>query len=305
MPARSGGSIPAALRPMMSSRAAAATVGGLSVLGALAILAPAALAGPIAPEGGGSPNADGIRRLYWITFALGVIVFIGVQGFLLYCILKFRARRGAVAAQIHGNTRLEIGWTVGAALIVVMLSVITLVQLPDIRNPAESGPNGLVNSPSGAQYAQADMPSPPQGEALNIEVNGRQYVWRFEYPEQGGQAPVFSYETMYVPVDTTVTLDIRSEDVQHSWWIPKLGGKMDALPGYTNKTWFKISEPGTYVGQCAELCGRGHANMLARVVALPVPEYEAKIEELRGDIEEANERAQEQRERLEQDQAQQ
>ena len=73
----------------------------------------------------------------------------------------------------------------------------------------------------------------------------------------------------------TVTLDIRSNDVQHSWWIPELGGKMDALPGYTNKTWFKVTEPGVYKGQCAELCGRNHANMYARVIALPFDEWQA------------------------------
>jgi cytochrome c oxidase subunit 2 len=78
-----------------------------------------------------------------------------------------------------------------------------------------------------------------------------------------------------VPTGVTVILSIKSDDVAHSWWIPKLGGKMDAIPGYTNYTWFKISKPGTFRGQCAELCGRNHANMLARVIALPPQEYQA------------------------------
>ena len=73
---------------------------------------------------------------------------------------------------------------------------------------------------------------------------------------------------MYVPINTTVTLDITASDVVHSWWIPTLGGKADAVPGYTNHTWFRISEPGVYQGQCAELCGEGHADMIARVHAL-------------------------------------
>jgi cytochrome c oxidase subunit 2 len=80
---------------------------------------------------------------------------------------------------------------------------------------------------------------------------------------------------MYVPVGMTVTLDIRSNDVQHSWWIPALGGKADALPGYTNKTWFKVTKAGSWSGQCAELCGRNHANMYATVHALPFDRWKA------------------------------
>ena len=109
---------------------------------------------------------------------------------------------------------------------------------------------------------------------MNIQVNGKQYVWQFTYP---GDEKVFSYTRMYVPVGMTITLDIRSDDVQHSWWIPELGGKTDALPGYTNKTWFKVTKAGTYHGQCAELCGRNHANMYAEVVALPFDEWQAVV----------------------------
>jgi cytochrome c oxidase subunit 2 len=85
---------------------------------------------------------------------------------------------------------------------------------------------------------------------------------------------VFAYEEMVVPADTTVVLDITADDVAHSWWIPKLGGKMDAIPGYVNHSWFKARE-GVYGGQCAELCGRNHANMLGRVRAVPPDEYTA------------------------------
>jgi cytochrome c oxidase subunit 2 len=92
---------------------------------------------------------------------------------------------------------------------------------------------------------------------------------------------------MKVPVGATVTLDITADDVAHSWWIPALGGKMDALPGYTNHTWFKITKPGTYTGQCAELCGRNHANMLARVTALPYAQYKAWYDQQATDIQAA------------------
>ena len=90
-------------------------------------------------------------------------------------------------------------------------------------------------------------------------MNGQQYLWRYDYP--GGAT---SYYEMVVPTNTTVVLKITSSDVQHSWWIPKLGGKADAVPGHTNETWFKISKEGIYKGQCAELCGSGHADMRGR-----------------------------------------
>ena len=103
---------------------------------------------------------------------------------------------------------------------------------------------------------------------------------------------------MVVPVGMTVTLDITSDDVAHSWWIPALGGKMDAIPGYTNKTWFRADEAGTFRGQCAELCGRNHANMTARVRAVPFDEYQAWFDRTAEDISTAREEAAKQRDEL-------
>jgi cytochrome c oxidase subunit 2 len=267
----------------------------------IALLATAvpALAGPIFPEaGGGSQQAEDIRTLYAIIFILGLIVFIGVEGVLIWCLVKFRAKKGRVAAQIHGNTKLEIGWTVGAAVILVFLTVATFVMLPGIKNPTASDIDENGNPvASNAAFASTDQSKVPSGASMNIQVNGKQYVWQFTYP---GDEKVFSYTRMYVPVGMTVTLDIRSDDVQHSWWIPELGGKMDALPGYTNKTWFKVTEAGTYSGQCAELCGRNHANMLAEVVALPFDEWQAWYDREAQEIEDAEEYAAQERERLEQ-----
>ena len=175
---------------------------------------------------------------------IAVIVFVGVEGVLIYCMFRYRARKGRVAAQIHGNTRLEIGWTVGAAVILVFLTVATFVMLPGIKNPAASDID-INGNPvaSNAAFASTDQKTPPRGEAMNIAVDGMQYVWRYAYPSIDDKK-VYSFTDMYVPVGMTVTLDIRSNDVQHSWWIPELGGKMDALPGYTNKTWFKVTERG-------------------------------------------------------------
>ncbi len=280
MAARSTDRLPPALR-----RTTILLAFGLTLL-----LSANAFAGAFTPESGGSPNADDIKTLYELIGVIAIIVFVAVLGALLWAMVKFKAKKGAVAAQIHGNTRLEIGWTVGAAAILVFLVVFTFIKLPDIKNPAATGANGLQFA-SSAIYASTDQPSPPDGKALKIVVDGQQYVWRFQYP---GDKDVFSYEEMVVPADTTVVLDITADDVNHSWWIPKLGGKFDAIPGYTNHTWFK-ARPGVYKGQCAELCGRNHANMLAQVRVVSPEEYQAWYDEQAQRIEDA--RKQQQRDR--------
>jgi cytochrome c oxidase subunit II len=245
-----------------------------AALAASLLSAPAASAGLFFPESGGSPNAGDIKTLYILVFVIALVIWVGVEGVIIWSLIRYRARRGRVAAQIHGNTRLEIGWTVGAALILVLITAVTFVKLPAIIDPPASS-NGVDGSPvsSNALYASTDVPKPPEGTpTLNITVDGQQYVWRYQYP---GKENVLAYTDMYVPTGVTVILSVKSDDVAHSWWIPKLGGKMDAIPGYTNYTWFKISKPGTFKGQCAELCGRNHANMLGRVIALPPQEYQA------------------------------
>jgi cytochrome c oxidase subunit II len=274
-------------------------------LAGLAVLTPLALADAFSPESGGSSNADDIDTLYWITMALALVIFIGVEALLFYSLYKFKARKGAVAAQIRGNTRLEIGWTVGAALILVVLAVFTFALLGDIRNPPDSDEGAFQASNGGVLVAAGpNKPVTPSGRQLEIDVNGQQYLWRYTYPD-GDRNPlndVFSYEEMVVPVGTTVVLSIRAQDVAHSWWIPKLGGKFDAVPGYTNYTWFKIPaemEGEVFTGQCAELCGRNHANMTARVKAVSVADFEAYLAGKRREIDQANQAAQEQREQVE------
>jgi cytochrome c oxidase subunit II len=302
--------IPAALdtsrlRNLMTSRRLILTL--LAVVTGALLLAPVASADLFSPESGGSPNADDIDTLYKFVLAVAIIVFVGVEGVLIYSLVKFKARKGAVPAQIRGNTRLEIGWTVGAAVILVVLATLTFVKLDGIRNPPDSSADGL-------QLADTSRRLPPSGKSLNICVNGQQYIWRYTYAadcEDGKNlgAP-FSYEEMVVPVNTTVTLDIKAQDVAHSWWIPKLGGKMDAIPGYTNHTWFKVpgkfgNKPGgtVFFGQCAELCGRGHANMTARVRAVSVEEYQQWLEKHKADIKAAEEQGAAQRKKLENDAA--
>jgi cytochrome c oxidase subunit 2 len=262
---------------------------------ALLVAAPSALADAFTPESGGSSNANDIDTLYKITLYVAIVIFLIVEGTLIWSLVRHRRRRGGPeAAQIRGNTPLELGWTLAAALILVVLTVVTFLYLPDIENPPESGPNGLQASQT--RFASIDQPPPPGGRPyLRIAVNGQQYVWRYDYP---GKRTLFSYHTMVVPVDTTVVLEITASDVIHSWWIPELGGKADGVPGHVNKTWFKIpaDQAGNkFEGQCAELCGFGHADMRAAVKAVTPAEYEAWADQQASDIEESGKLLAEQR----------
>ncbi|HEX5618854.1 MAG TPA: cytochrome c oxidase subunit II [Solirubrobacteraceae bacterium] len=277
------------------------------IVGAL-MFSPAAFAGWFLPESDGSPNAEGIRTLYILIALIGLVIFIGVEGLLIYSMVKYRARKGRVAAQIHGNTQLEIGWTIGAAAILIFLTVFTFLLLPEIKNPARSDIDANGNQvAAGTLYASTDQPAPPGGNALRIRVVGQQYSWEFKYPDNGDKQ-VYAWDDMYVPIGQTVVLDIESVDVAHSWWIPPLGGKMDAIPGYVNKSWFKVpidrldnvDENGqiVYKGQCAELCGRNHANMLARVIALPYDDWKAWYDRKADELQQAKDEAAKEREQI-------
>jgi cytochrome c oxidase subunit 2 len=154
-----------------------------------------------------------------------------------------------------------------------VITVVTFVKLPSIINPP--------NSASGETFLSASVtePTPPNGKKLTICVQGRQFIWRYVYGNGclntafASKLP-YSYTEMYVPAQTTVVLDIQSNDVIHSWWVPSLGGKVDAVPGYTTYTWFKAPKAGAlYHGRCAQLCGRQHAYMIAQVKVLSPSAY--------------------------------
>ena len=262
----------------------------VAVAGAVALLlvfAPLASASFIAPEDGGSPNADRIHTLYVIVLIVGAVIFVLVEGLLIAAIIKFRRKRGGPEpALVHGNTPLEVGWTIGAALIVAALAAVTFAFLPSIKNPPDSNANGLQQF-AGLEFASLNQPKPPNGKALHINVVGQQYIWRFDYIQAKRlteNRPVYAYYSMVVPTTTTVIPQINSADVIHSWWIPRLGGKADAVPGHNNYTWFKISKPGFYHGQCAELCGNNHADMRAQVHAVTPDQFQAWLSRQRLEI---------------------
>jgi cytochrome c oxidase subunit 2 len=253
---------------------------------ALLVLAPGAFADALTPEsGGGSQNAESIDTLYKIALYVAIVIFLIVEGTLIWSLVRYRARRGGPEpAQIRGNTPLELGWTIAAALILVVVATVTFVYLGRIENPPPSDPGGLQSLRS--EQAALGQPPIPGGKGLTIHVNGQQYLWRYDYP---GDQLLFSYHEMVVPTGTTIALKITSSDVNHSWWIPKLGGKADAVPGHTNETWFKIKrgKEGAYGGQCAELCGFGHAIMRARVRAVTPAQFQAWEQRQRADIQAA------------------
>jgi len=238
---------------------------------------------------GASPNATSIATLYDIVFALAVVVSVAVLGFILYSVWKFRADKNPVALQIHGNARLEVGLTISAALVLVIIAAVTFIKLPSIVNPPDSDA-----SASAVLSASLTAPTPPNGEKLTVCVTGRQFIWRYTYGADCNKSAwqdklPYSYQEMVVPAGVTVDLLIQSSDVIHAWWIPALGGKVDAVPGFTTYTWFKALHANElYHGQCAQLCGRQHAFMTALVKVVTPKQYTAWIAQQTSAISQQN-----------------
>ena len=203
------------------------------VLGAVAAAASPAGAWLLHPV---TPVARDVRTLFYKAVAITSFFFIIAEGILLVAVLKFRAKPGVPAAKWHENTRLEIVWTTIPALAMVILS----------------GP---------AFTAMKYMETIPKSD-VQIEVVGHQWFWEYRYPKYG---VVFANEPLVVPAGQIVSANVTSIDVVHSWFVPDFGIKMDANPGRINHVWFQVDEPGTYQGQCAELCGVLHAQMFITV----------------------------------------
>lgn len=223
---------------------------------AATVLAGAAFAGNggFAPQTSASPGASSIRDSYFFVAVFAIIVLVGVEGALITLIVKYRRGKRARYAdglQLHGSTRLEILWTVVPVLILATIAGFIFYKLPDIANAPPA--------------AAAD-------ETL-IRVEGRQFYWMFHYPNGA-----ISVGTMIAPAGNVVHEDVFAPDtdVLHSWWVPKLGGKIDAVPGRTNHAWFQ-APAGQYPARCSDLCGIQHTVMLAMVKVVPRSEYEAFI----------------------------
>ena len=218
-----------------------------------------------------SQNAyDAHMLALWICLGIGVLVF-GAMG---YAMFAFRKSKGAVPAKFSHNTTAEVLWTVIPVVLLVIMAWPATTKLIAMYDTRES--------------------------AMTVKVTGFQWMWKYDYLgedvsitsrldresdriRQGGGRPDMAANPHYlldvdnelvVPVDTKIRFVITADDVIHSWWVPALGWKQDAVPGIVNEHWTQINEPGVYRGQCAELCGKDHGFMPIVVRALPVAEYE-------------------------------
>jgi cytochrome c oxidase subunit 2 len=195
-----------------------------------------------------------ILGLYSLVFWLATAVFVLVEAFLLYALFRYRRRPGdRLPRQIHGNNTLELAWTVAPFLMLI------LVAVPTLRI--------IVN-----------QSSPAPADAVRITVIGHQFWWEVQYPDLG----VTTANEIHVPVGRTAAFTLTSADVQHAFWVPKLGGKVDLYPNRQNTLTYTPTEMGNYFGQCSELCGTAHAYMKMRLISESQGDFDAWVAAQRG-----------------------
>ncbi|MBI2913297.1 MAG: cytochrome c oxidase subunit II [Chloroflexi bacterium] len=208
-----------------------------------------------APEG---EVADKQRDLFYLVLWPAVVILILVEGLLVIAVMRFRRRKDdePPPKQVHGNTRLELAWTIAPAILLLFIAVPTVAAIVDLGRA-------------------------PAADALRVDVTGRQWIWQFEYPEftDADGKPLSVFNELHIPVGKEIGAYLHSADVIHSFWVPRLAGKLDVIPGRENRMWFNAEEPGTYSGQCAEFCGLGHAGMRMTVVAQTEEEFNAWVQE--------------------------
>jgi cytochrome c oxidase subunit II len=246
-------------------RSGAVLLGGLSLL-FLAGCQKAAnvfhLSGPqttIVTEG---PVAKAQFDVFMVTVYVTTFIFIVVGAVLAYAQIRFRAKSAAdehaePPPQSHGNPLVEIG------LIVASVALLVIIAIPTLRNI----------------WYTHDVPEAERANAMEVTATGYQWWFKFEYNQEmmslpgGGEAPLVTGNELVVPAGVPVRVHLRTIDVIHSFWVPKLAGKVDMLPNRANFLWFKADKPGYYYGQCAEYCGESHAIMRFRVIALSPSDY--------------------------------
>jgi cytochrome c oxidase subunit 2 len=261
------------MRPTYALTGGATRAAGALALG-LGVAAPAHAEWALNMPQGVTPISRDVYSLhmliFWICVAIGIVVF----GAIFWSILRHRKSRGAVASQFHESVTVEIAWTIVPFLILVAMAVPAAQTLVDMEDSAASD--------------------------LTVKITGHQWLWQYEYVDEGvqfyskmatprraisdRQAKQADYllavdNRLVLPVGKKVRFQHTSDDVIHSWWVPALSVKKDAVPGYINTNWARIDEPGVYRGKCTELCGRGHGFMPIVVEALPPDKFQAWLEE--------------------------
>lgn len=279
---------------------------------ALAVLAAPAGALQLSPQAPHSPNAEDMHTAYWVMLAICVVVIVVVNAALIGAVVRFRERRGRAPERIAAGRGVIRRVAAGLAVLAVAIFVFGVVMTDRTRTLEPSGPGGLaaavsrtaqvgVKGVSVAETTAADQATlgqeppggntavlvPQQGQPLQISAIGQQWLWRFEYPGGVPGQRTFSYGELVVPVDTAVVLNIDSTDVIHSWWVPALGGQVQAVPGDISQTWFKADEVGTYEGRGTIFDGTSYPAMAPRVRVVEPADYQAYVEGLADDLAEA------------------
>ena len=199
------------------------------------------------------PVAASQVDLFYVIFWVGLAVFLLVTGAILYAGVKYRRRPGeGDPPQIEGHTRLEIAWTIAPTLVLLAVAVPSVIVIFD----------------------NANSPVPPEDGGLAVLATGHQWWFEFEYPEHG----VVTANELHIPMGEPVNVKLDSVDVIHSFWVPKIAGKVDMVPNNDNEMWIQADEAGEFFGQCAEFCGESHANMRFKVIAQPKAEFEAWLQ---------------------------
>jgi cytochrome c oxidase subunit 2 len=276
----------------------------LGLLAIALVAAPAAQAIDLAPPAPHSPNAETIRSAYWVTFVIVLALIVLVNAALIAAVVRFRRRRGREPVRFaagRGALRPVVGALVALATVLFVYGV---VRTENARTIEPSGPNGL-GADQTAQVGVKGAPpasvleaapsadaSPTGGEStdggtLQIDAIAQQWLWRFEYPGHQPTDPSFSYGELVVPVDTAVILNITSTDVLHSWWVPSLGGQVQASPGEVSQTWFKADAVGRYPGSSTIFSGTSYPAMRSWVRVVTATEYQDYIDQHDAEIREA------------------
>jgi cytochrome c oxidase subunit II len=217
-----------------------------------------------------SPGTDQIDTLLWIGTVAAAIVIVVINGALIYAVRRYRRERGGEPRQVRGGrgAQLRVASTLTAFAAAIL--VLSLIYTEKARETPTTGPAGLASARS---------------EPLVIEATGQQWLWRYDYPNSA-----FSYYKLVVPVDTTVELDLVSTDVIHTWDVPDLAAKRDAVPGKTNQVVFRADQEGVYRGQSATFSGQAYAAMRTEVDVVSPEEYEAFVKSQKAAIQAAQDR---------------
>jgi cytochrome c oxidase subunit 2 len=236
-----------------TGRARAASLLGLAAAAAL-LLAGCGEASPYSQISPRTDKASDIQWLYELVFWAAVVVFVGVQAFLVYTILRWRRRNEDRPEQIHGNRRLELAWTIIPAIVLLVIFIPSTQIL--YRHAGATDDANFV-----------------------VDVYGKQWWWEFHYPNQGLTAgePLITANEVRIPQGTSVVFNLRSNNVYHAFYAPQLSGKVDVVPGHNNQLQFDASEVGEYFGECTEYCGVAHAWMRFKVIVEPEEDFAAWV----------------------------